>query len=1010
MESKARLFKNPTSQYRGKPFWSWNGKLDKQELLRQIEVMRKMGMGGYFCHSRTGLVTEYLGEEWFDLINACADKGSEENLETWLYDEDRWPSGTAGGLVTKNPEYRIKYIRLEILDGDDFIYDNAIIAFTAELDGFSFKDKQKVTADTDVKGKTVLKFTIEEMESSCVYNGYTYVDTMNRGATEKFIELTHEKYREKCGDRLGTSISGIFTDEPHRGSVMNGFSVFNKNAEFLTPYTDSLFIEFEKKYGYSLLENLPELYLWENGEKVHPVKWQYMELLEELFINNFVKPIYEWCNQNNLKLTGHFLHEDTLTAQSCMIGSIMRLYEYMDVPGVDVLSEGNCNFWIVKQLQSVCRQLNKKWMLSELYGCTGWQMNFESHKAVGDWQALLGINMRCHHLSWYSMKGEAKRDYPASILHQSAWYKDYKYIEDYFSRIHVIMEAGKPVCNLLVINPVESAWATIYPKWSWWLGTFDETILEIEEKYRDAFHILSGAKVDFDYGDEDILKRYYSIEQIDGETVLRVGNSIYTKVLIIPMLTIRSSTLEILREFAEKGGKVIFAGNIPQYIDAVKKDLPQFPAVKIPFEEKAIISQVNEDNIIEVIDSISGDIISDIYAQIKDDNGEYTILLMNINRVKTYENVLIRFNKGGYLEHWDARTGNITLAAKDENEIQLKEAFYPLTEKIYRLVQKDNGYKYEEEKITVKEQKAESSFEFKLYEPNVAVLDFAEYKLDGKSFEKTEILKIDELIRSKFGYKKRDGEMIQPWFKVNSKQSEICHLQLDFPFKIKDMPNEIYLAMETPEEFIIKVNGKAGTIGTHMYWVDKCFHVLKIDNNALNAGENIITLELNFREDIDLEAIYLLGDFAVSLDKNLSILSTLPKKVTIGDLTKQGFPFYGAAIGYKIINVPNVGNGEELFLQIDSFEGACIKAAEDISKIIAFQPYEVNISEYAGESFELKCILTRRNTFGPHHTVSNILQSVSPADFRTQGDCFLNDGYSLIESGILSDIRFCLKK
>lgn len=66
MSNIEQLFQNPTAEWRGKPFWSWNGKLEKEEILRQIDVLEQMGMGGYFCHSRTGLITEYLGDEWFD--------------------------------------------------------------------------------------------------------------------------------------------------------------------------------------------------------------------------------------------------------------------------------------------------------------------------------------------------------------------------------------------------------------------------------------------------------------------------------------------------------------------------------------------------------------------------------------------------------------------------------------------------------------------------------------------------------------------------------------------------------------------------------------------------------------------------------------------------------------------------------------------------------------------------------------------------------------------------------
>ena len=117
MNRLIKEFKEPGAAFRGKPFWSWNGLLNQEELKRQIDVMQQMGMGGYFCHSRTGLETEYLGREWFELINACAEKGRKCGMETWLYDEDRWPSGTAGGMVTENPDFRIKYLRLNICAG-----------------------------------------------------------------------------------------------------------------------------------------------------------------------------------------------------------------------------------------------------------------------------------------------------------------------------------------------------------------------------------------------------------------------------------------------------------------------------------------------------------------------------------------------------------------------------------------------------------------------------------------------------------------------------------------------------------------------------------------------------------------------------------------------------------------------------------------------------------------------------------------------------------------------------
>lgn len=96
-DSLYATFRDPGNEWRGKPFWSWNGRLEKDELIRQLHVFKEMGMGGAFLHSRVGLKTEYLGPEWFDLTNAVVDEAARLGMEAYLYDEDRWPSGSARG-------------------------------------------------------------------------------------------------------------------------------------------------------------------------------------------------------------------------------------------------------------------------------------------------------------------------------------------------------------------------------------------------------------------------------------------------------------------------------------------------------------------------------------------------------------------------------------------------------------------------------------------------------------------------------------------------------------------------------------------------------------------------------------------------------------------------------------------------------------------------------------------------------------------------------------------------
>ena len=146
-DSLYATFRDPGNEWRGKPFWSWNGRLEKDELIRQLHVFKEMGMGGAFLHSRVGLKTEYLGPEWFDLTNAVVDEAARLGMEAYLYDEDRWPSGSAGGMVTEDPALRMNFVELQTMPAEQFRWDNDSIvsAFACDLDGIDYSNLQRLS-------------------------------------------------------------------------------------------------------------------------------------------------------------------------------------------------------------------------------------------------------------------------------------------------------------------------------------------------------------------------------------------------------------------------------------------------------------------------------------------------------------------------------------------------------------------------------------------------------------------------------------------------------------------------------------------------------------------------------------------------------------------------------------------------------------------------------------------------------------------------------------------------
>lgn len=946
MNKLISAFQNPPNEYRGKPFWSWNGDLDREELIRQIHILKKMGMGGFFMHSRVGLKTPYLGEEWFDLINACTSEAKKLGMEAWLYDEDRWPSGTAGGKVTAKKANRMKYITMHI---DEEIPASADVIFQhkCNVDGNHYSDN-----GTD----NLLWFEITEFPKSNFYNGFTYADTLKKETTEEYIAVTHQKYAEHCGEEIGKTIKGIFTDEPHRGGLMLDSS--NSSPAPVVPYTEKLFDVFSQMWGYSLKEKLPELFLCKDGERVSPVKWHFVETLQQMFLDNFVKPIQEYCQNSQMALTGHMLHEDSLAAQTIMHGSLMRSYEYMDIPGVDVLSEENDNYCIAKQLSSAAHQLGKKWMLSELYGCTGWQMNFEGHKNVGDWQALMGINQRCHHLSWYTMKGEGKRDYPASILHQSAWHNDYKYVEDYFSRLGVFLSYGESTNDCLVISPVESVWCQIHVGFSKWLESDDEEIDRIEEHYKKLYNMLLESNVSFDFADEEMLSRLYTVEN----KILKVGAAGYKKVIVSGMLTIRSTTVAILNEFAQNGGEVIVLGDTPEYIDAVKKEVA-LNAVSMPFTRESVRTLTN---------GIVWAENDKIFAEIKREENTYYIMLLNIDR-KNPVKTKIYLGVNEYIEQWCPRSGE-RYAAGDISVLE----FEPGEEKLFVIT--DTDHKLPERKQVQYTNEAEwtSIVSYELSEKNVCVLETARGSIDGEAIDESDVLQIDRRLRERYSLPYRGGEMLQPWFVAERKLPILGRLRLEYEFEVEYLC-DMAVAVELEAGMRVKING-ADAEKPSGKWIDICFDVIPVPKELLVKGKNCITLEYDFYESSNVEAIYLLGDFGVSLDKAEKTITRLPDKIGFGDLLEFGLPFYSGEITYHFQS-DRKGGG---IVKLDSMYGAALAKVNDT--IVAFRPFEAYVESL--ENVAVTLVLTRQNTFE-----------------LPRGE---NGEYNLLPQGITKPLKVCV--
>lgn len=1057
-------FLNPGAEFRGAPFWAWNGKLDPETCREQIRRMHKSGLGGFFMHSRTGLNTPYLSDEWFKCIDACVDEAKKLNMRAWLYDEDRWPSGAAGGFVTKDERFRTRKLfffvcRDGIIPADfapasankkitaAFLKEQkAVAAFTAKLSGAAATDVRRVPAGTDpapAPGEYVIFCRICTDQTSSWYNGATYLDTLNPAATAKFIQVTHEAYAKDLGRDLGGVVPGIFTDEPNHQQVIYSWDpdadgVMTRHA---LAWTDKLPAAFRKLAGYDILPRLMELISSVDGCDSRRLKYDFTNCLTDLFVKGFVKQIGDWCGEHNCSFTGHMLAEDTLASQTNTVGSCMRCYEYMQAPGMDMLTENWRIFPTAKQLSSAAHQFGKKWRLSETYGTTGWDFPFAGHKALGDWQAALGVNIRCQHLAWYTMKAQAKRDYPAAIFYQSPWWNDYGKVEDYFGRVNAVMTRGEEVRDVLIVHPVESVWTITSADWR-----NDPRLQKIEEDFILTTDRFLAAHLDFDYGDEDILARHGKV----AGGLLTVGRGAYKAVVVPTVFTLRSSTLALLEKFRKAGGLVVFSGDLPDLVDALPSDAAKKLAAKcgIAVGDAATALVADAVRRVSIADTATGEEFGPALYMLREDEENSYLFICNTGEtfygpstpvriggrgINEFANMVRDRREGcddvtvrlcgavaGEVLELDAETGAIkpACASVAQNGCVVRTSLPPLGSRLFVFPKKGAKPKAKTAKLpelprreVVSEKALKGPFDLRLSEANVLVLDHPRFRIgDGQWEPELEILQLDQKIRDALGIQHRAGHMFQPWTIPDKANPKRLSVELEYEFDVAAVPSgDLSLAVEEPSSFRIWVNGQEiNMLDDCGWWTDTSLRKIRIAPSLLRKGVNLIKAVVDFTENFSgLEIMYLLGNFGTAVRRKDRVgLTALPATLELGDWCPQGLTFYAGHAGYVTTIRPKFGKGQRVLVKIGEYRGVGVRVLVDgkSAGITAWAPHEVDITDFvtSGKTAELtvEVLGSRRNSHGALHFAEQWPAWHGPNTFEVcQG---WKDSYNLVPAGLMT--------
>ena len=1064
LEGLRDKFKNPPTAVRGIPFWAWNGELEQAEIREQIREFHRQGMGGFFMHSREGLETEYLGEKWFACVEAAVDEAKKLGMYAWIYDEDRWPSGHAGGNVPAGGDaYRLKGLTLQVCrEVDERIWQEeemiALFAAVVKKDSlfclkrltpeetpergehFAFEESgrgrqcEEIPLDAE---KVYLIFRLSVSSGSQWFNGETPPDNLNPDTVKRFLKLTHEKYFARFGDEFGETIPGVFTDEP---SLADFHASFGEDKSWI-PWTYGLEDYFREKKGYDPVELIPYFYF--EGDYSGKIRHDYWHVITLRYSETYAGTISQWCKGHHLAMTGHFLQEDKLGLSTRVSGAVMPLYEYEDIPGIDLLQEKTVEYITVKQCTSVAHQMGRKTVLSETYGVTGWDFTFEGQRRIGDWQYALGVNRRCQHLAYYSLAGCRKRDCPPGFGSNIPWWDKAHIVEDYFARLGAALEEGEPGQQILVLHPASTAWslmgASPYGNPVRRMERDVPRVNEIGYTLNALIETLCRHHFDPDLGDEILMSKYGTVE----EGKLRIGKMKYSTVVIPSIQTMLFDTWKLLTEFVEQGGHLLVMQPGAAKIEGQDSELPEklFASSNCICVESAeeLLEELEHAGVrtLYIRNAEGGEECKCIALQKYLPAGEL-LFLVNCDRKEPCQ-VKIMIPGKSSVEEWNPLNGS-TLPKESctfGEEASCTTAFYTSLvgqdSKLFYICYEDweggevrtfaagkaEGDGQWNKPSGLPEERVLWKFptetEVTVKEKNTLTLDICSYKLGGEWSEPMQVWEAQEQIRRQLGMRSIAANGMEQRYRwiYRPHPGDGEKISLKFLFEVRDAcVQPLSLAIEHPERFEIFLNGVKSNGSVCGYLFDKSIQCVMLRD--VRAGENTILLKTEYTNATELENCYLCGGFGVDTDRRVTVS---PRRLACGSWTEQGLFHYAGSVVYHY-DLAWDGDAQtspesRILLRLRDYRATCVTV------FINGVPFEipwkalgdVDITEQlrkGNNRIDIELQSSLRNLFGPFHLKGGKPDVTNDAVFRTSGDLFEPEyqveSYGLFEAPALIEM------
>ncbi len=967
-------FTDPPADFRPMPLWVWNDEMSAARIEEMLQQYKQQGFGGAFVHPRPGLITEYLGADWFKAWRQAMNAGKQLGLRVNIYDENSYPSGFAGGHVpSRAPDTASQYVSAEPDLPASAVSTNPInVAFFAGPKGDT-KNLRRVHSRQEVnEGETVTAFRLRRASGNPWTGEFPYVDLTNPRTTPIFLDTTYEAYKREFGAEFGKTIKWSFTDEP----LIATAGAYD-SARLALPLSFNTLAEFQRRNGYDLADHIASLY-WDTGD-FRKVRFDYWQTLHDLWKESFMRPMFEWCDRNGLQFTGHFMEHEWpfpwITPDDA------SLYAFEHVPGIDMLEgthlrlhgEDPHMLFTIRQVASVSHQLGRR-AFCEAYGVAGWDSTFEHYKRFGDWLMVHGINFMDQHLSFTTVRGARKRDHPQSFSDVSAWWPWYRTHNDHLARVSYLSSLSAPRHRLLMLQQTTSGFLLARR------GAATPELTRMRENNARLNQFLADHQVDYDLGDEYILEWF---GRVAGRK-FTVGKASYELLVLPPDLTnLRKQTLPLLEAWLAAGGEIISLSDPPAFVDGRPSDAALNLRNRYASQWQSIAS--NEALLAASRKRLQPRIEIDAPVGFSERflaSGDRILFITNTGLTPVRTKATI---PAGSLEQWDTTTGKTAPAefTVAGNQLTFLVDLAPAGSML--LVARTQPGKpttqpvFEYSPMPVQSWKIESDGI-----DNPLVIDYCDLEIGKDSYSDINTWRANWIIWQRHGFERPAWDNAVQFKRAVLDRNHFAKdsgFTATYRFSITGVvPSALRLAVESPWLYTITVNEKPVEFSRQSRFLDP--NLLSTDIRTLaRAGENVVRIKASpFDVHMELENIYILGLFTVQPEsKGFSIRDGKP--LTLGSWARQGLPFYGGRVSYETqVEVP--AGHSRLKIDLAEWNGAAVRALLDgkPATVLGWPPYSAVIPAAPGKhSVRLEVAGTPRNLFGPFHNPAKLRMRAWPA-------------------------------